>query len=273
MVTYSRARSIAEAVAALSARPDTTRLLGGGTDVLVALAPDRDLDLIDIKHIADLPAGLTVDSDGGVAIGPTLTMSELIARPDIAPYGALADAAAQVGSVLVRNRATLIGNVCNASPAGDTLCPLLVHDAVVELTGADGVERVPLAEFFTGVKQTVCGPRFVTRLVLPAPRAASAYLRLTRRKALDLATVGVAAAVDADSRVRLAFAAVGPTPVLAPWSEPIDVADDAALSQVVEAAAALARPISDIRGGAAYRAAMIRVLGTRAARQAAARRK
>lgn len=281
MATYHRPHSIAEAVRILAVRPGQARLLAGGTDLLVSLRAGSDgLAIVDTKEIADLPAPLVVAEDR-LEVGPGLTMAEVAADETVkAWFPGVAEAAVQVGSQAIRNRATLIGNLCNASPAGDTLCPLLVSQerldqARVELVGPDGSRWVPLEEFILGNRKTACGPaEMVIRLVIDRPSVgtSSAYLRMTRRKGVDLVTVAAAAAVDGRSRIRLAFAAAGPTPILSDWSAPVDLDNVAAVKEVVEQAAKLASPITNIRGSAEYRAAMLRVLGQRAVARAAARR-
>lgn len=281
MASYHRPRSLAETVHLLQDNPGNARLLAGGTDLLVASrATDDPLAFIDVKGVGDLPPALII-TDDRMEIGPTLTMTEVADHETVgAWFPGLVEAAAQVGSRAIRNRATLIGNLCNASPAADTPCPLLVvpewpEAALVELLGPDGFRQVPLEEFFLGNRQTVCeSTELVTRLVLrrPSVGTSSAYLRMTRRKGVDLVTVAVAAAVDAHSRVRLAFAAVGPRPVLSPWSQPIDLGAAAEVTAVVEEAAKQATPITNIRGSAEYRAAMLHVLGRRAIALAVTRR-
>jgi carbon-monoxide dehydrogenase medium subunit len=268
-------------VSLLAASPGHARLLAGGTDLLVALrAGSGGLAIVDMKGIADLSAPLRV-TESRLEFGPTLTMTEVASNETVQAWlPGVAEAAVQVGSQAIRNRATLIGNLCNASPAGDLPCPLLVSQASadqarVELTGPDGARWVPLENFILGNRRTACGAtEMVTRLVIERPPAgtSSAYLRMTRRKGVDLVTVAAAAAVDRQSRVRLAFAAVGPTPILSDWSAEVDVDDAGAVMEVVEQAARLASPITNIRGSADYRAAMLRVLGQRAITIAAARR-
>lgn len=281
MATYHRPQSIREAVGILAAEAGNARLLAGGTDLLVGLRSGSDSPaLVDLKRIADLPAPLVVAQER-LEIGPGLTMAEIAADPTVNAWlPAVAEAAGQVGSLAIRNRATVLGNLCNASPAGDTPCPLLVSqktadEARVELVGPDGSRWVPLEQFILGNRRTACHPAEIAiRLVIEKPRAgtSSAYLRMTRRKGVDLVTVAAAAAVDADSRVRLAFAAAAPTPVLSPWSAPLDLDDISAVVAFVEEAATHTSPITNIRGGADYRAAVLRVLGRRAVYRAAARR-
>jgi carbon-monoxide dehydrogenase medium subunit len=276
MPKYFRPTTRAEALAALADGGAAARPLVGGTDLLVGLrhhTVEPDV-LVDLKGVTDLPEPIVV-TDDGVRIGPTYTLGELVAHPVVREwYPALVEAALTVGSVAIRNRASLIANSCNASPAADTAPPLLVHGAGVTIASTDGDRTATLDEFFLGPRRTLCGPgELVVRLDLPRPAAGSgsAFRRLTRRRGVDLATVSVAAAVGADSAIVLGMGAVGPRPLLA-RTGPVDLADDAALDGALDELLAPATPISDVRGSREYRLAMLRVLAKRAVLAAADRR-
>jgi len=263
MSVYHRPRSLPDALAAL-AEPGA-RALVGGTDLLVGLRHGTVVPsvIVDLKALDDLPDPLRV-TDDGIAVGPTLTLGELVADPAVQEwFPALVEAARTVGSVAIRNRASLVGNLCNASPAADTAPALLVHDVSVTITSPGGSRTVALAEFFHGPRRTACGPgELVTGLTIgrPAPGSGSAFQRLTRRRGVDLATVGVAAAVDRSGSVTLGLSAVAPTPLRVP------------VTGTVDAALGAATPISDVRGGQVYRTAMLRVLARRAIDTATDRR-
>jgi CO/xanthine dehydrogenase FAD-binding subunit len=194
-----------------------------------------------------------------------------------ASFPALIEAARVVGSVQVRNRATLAGNLCNASPAADTAPPLLVYGAALELVSADRMRTVPLTEFVLGPRSTALRPgELVSTLVLPLPDGpvGSAFGRITRRRGVDLATVNLCCSVSADGRTRFAFGAVGPRPFLVEDESGVlanrerTAADERdALSRL----AAQATPISDVRGSAEYRREMLLVAGRRALGTALAR--
>lgn len=268
MAYYCRPRSVDAALAALADAEGHGRLLVGGTDLLVHLRRDpyASTVVIDLKSVDDLPPPVEI-VDGLARIGPTFTMADVAADPTLARCDALIAAARVVGSVAIRNRATLIGNLCNASPAADTAPALLVYGASVTIAGADGLRTIPLDDFFVGPGRTRCGAdEIVLRLDIPLPSAGdrSAFERLTRRRGVDLATVSVAAAVDADGRARLGLGCVGPTPLLTDTSPPEDLTDAARLEQTVESLVGVATPISDVRAGRDYREAMIRVLASRA---------
>jgi CO/xanthine dehydrogenase FAD-binding subunit len=277
MTRYCRPSSTADALAALAAEDGGARALVGGTDLLVGLRHHtiEPSLIVDLKAIADLPEPIAV-GDGGVRVGPTLTMGELAAHPVVRRwYPALVEAALTVGSVAIRNRASLLGNACNGSPAADTVPALLVHDASITIVSRAGERTVPLDEFFLGPRRTLCGPdELVTRIDLPRPPDGfgSAFRRLTRRRGVDLATVSAAAGVDADGRVVLGLGAVGPRPLRTALDTPFDRADEPGLVRALDERLEIATPISDIRGSREYRHAMVRVLARRAVLAAADRR-
>jgi carbon-monoxide dehydrogenase medium subunit len=274
---YYRPTSTADALSALAAEGDGARALVGGTDLLVGLRHHTIEPplIVDLKAVSDLPEPITV-GDAGIRVGPTLTMGELAAHPVVRRwYPALVEAALTVGSVAIRNRASLVGNACNGSPAADTVPALLVHDASITIASLDGERTAPLDDFFLGPRRTLCGPdELVTRIDLPRPPDGfgSAFRRLTRRRGVDLATVSVAAGVDRDGGVVLGLGAVGPRPLRTRLDAPFDPADVPGLDRALDERLEIATPISDIRGSREYRHAMIRVLARRAILAAADRR-
>lgn len=274
---YYQPGTRAEALAALGAEAEGARVMVGGTDLLVALrhhALEPSL-LIDIKTVSDLPAPISVDDDG-ITVGPTLTMSDLIAHPRVQEwYPALVEAARTVGSVAIRNRASLIGNVCNGSPAADTAPPLLVHNASATIASPAGDRVVSLTEFFLAPRRTLCAAgQLVASLRLPRPTAGSgsAFLRMTRRRGVDLATVSVAAYVDDEQCVTLGLGAVGPKPLLSHRSAPVDLDSPGDLMAAIDELLAVSSPIADVRASREYRVAMLRVLARRAVLSASDRR-
>lgn len=275
MASYCRPRTVNEALAALASAEGRGRILVGGTDLLVHLRKDpfAPTVVVDIKSVNDLPPAVEI-GDQVVRFGPTAQMAAISSDPFIAGHlPALGAAARVVGSLAIRNRATLIGNICNASPAADTAPALLVYGSTVTVTGPGGDRTMPLADFFTGPGQTRCGPdEIVVRIDVPIPDRGhrSAFQRLTRRRGVDLATVSVAAGVDATGRIVLGLGCVGPTPLLTGASPPVDLADPAAVEGAVEELASIATPISDVRAARDYREAMVRVLAVRAVQSATA---
>src|SRR4051812_27367425 len=249
------------------------RVLAGGTDVLVRLRMGhmRPDVVVDIKQVHELQSGIA-DADGCVRVGAGVVMTELIEDARIRRnFPALVEAASVVGSIQIRNRATLAGNICNASPAADTAPALLVYGAVVNIVGSNNsTRRVPLTEFFTGPGKTVMHEGELVAAIdlpLPAAKAGAAFGRVTRRYGVDLATINLCCRVDARGETRFAYGAVGPRPFLVTETGGV-LADPAARAE--DRAAALrsliaqASPISDVRGGREYRLAMLEVMSRRA---------
>ena len=271
MFEYARPTSLDETFGLLREAPDA-RLLLGGTDLLVGLRKGRVTTplVVDLKRVADLERGIA-ERDGSLRIGARTVLTELVADDRIRTrFPALVEAADVVGSIQIRNRATLAGNQCNASPAADTATPLLVADALVELAGSSGTRRVALADFYTGPGRTVLAAgEIMSAIELPLPDAprGSAFARMTRRRGVDLATVNLCCSVSADGVTRFAFGAVGPRPfavrddsgLLADAS-----ADPARQESALRNLAAQATPISNVRASREYREAMLLVLARRA---------
>ena len=270
---YVRPSTLAEAVGLLAERGPDARVLAGGTDLLIRLRDGslRPSVVVDVKRVPELAPGIRVEG-GSLVIGATTAMTEIAAHPVIRrDLAALAEAAAVVGSVQIRNRATLAGNLCNASPAADTAPALLVHGAVIVIAGPAGERRLALDDLFvlSGVT-TLDRGELVTAVELPVPptRLASAHQRRTRRRGHDLASVTLAVGVDARGSARVAFGSVGPRPILR-VDESGTLADaaasEAAVDDVLEGLLADASPsATSMRAGPAYRLAMLRVLARRA---------
>lgn len=251
---------------------DGARILAGGTDLVVALrhAAVSPEAVVDIKGIVDLPPPVT-DDGPTITIGATAAMSDLARHPRIAElYPALVEAMDVVGSIQIRNRATLGGNVCNASPAADTEPALLLHNAHVLVAGPTGRRRIPVSEFVQGPRRIdLRAGELVVALTLdvPAQPLGTAFGRMTRRRGVDLATVSLCCGVDSAGVTRFAYGAVAPQPflvtdttgILADPAAPT-VAKDAALDRLI----AHASPIDDMRASKEYRVAMLRVLSRRA---------
>jgi CO/xanthine dehydrogenase FAD-binding subunit len=270
---YARPGSLAEAVALLADRGPEARVLAGGTDLIIRL---RDGSLapvlvVDVKRVPEVAPGIREDG-GTLVIGATTVMTDVAADPLVRRHApALAEAAAVVGSVQIRNRATLAGNVCNASPAADTVPALLVHGALVVAAGPDGTRRIPVDDLFvrSGVTTLLRGELVMAiELPLPAERIASAHERRTRRRGHDLASVTVTCGVDATGTTRVAYGSVGPRPLLRLDTTGVladPASSDEARAAVFELIFADASPsVRSMRAGPEYRLAMLRVLGRRA---------
>ena len=274
---YARPETLAEALAMLEKHGPDARLLAGGTDLVIGLRDDtiRPAVVIDLKRIAEL--GPAIREDGGyVSISARTVMTDIVADERVRRHFlALAEAADVVGSVQIRNRATLAGNICHGSPAADTAPPLLVYGAVVVVAGPGGTRRLPIDDFIVGAHKTALGRgELVTAIELPVPDRplGAAYTRLTRRRGTDLASVTLCCAVDEAGITRLAFGSVGPraflvideTGVLADPGAPDD-AKAAILERMFAGASPSPR---SMRASPEYRQAMLRVLGSRALRTA-----
>ncbi|MCR4402123.1 MAG: xanthine dehydrogenase family protein subunit M [Firmicutes bacterium] len=272
---YVRARSREEAVDLAIRAGAGGRFLAGGTDLLVRIH-DRQLRpqvLIDLKGIVGIQA-VSPRAGGGLVVGAATPLNRLISHEAVrAGYGLLAEAAHTVGSVQIRNRASLGGNISNASPAADTAPALLLYEAEIVTWGQAGERRIPISEFFKGPGATALSAgEFVFQVELPAlkERSFGTYLKLGRTGAVDLSIVSVAALALEGGEVRLALGAVAPTPVRVREAEAIlrNRKDQHAIREAAAAARRFAEPISDIRASKEYRLEMTEVLSARAIEQA-----
>jgi carbon-monoxide dehydrogenase medium subunit len=270
---YARPTRLAEAVALLEAHGSDARLLAGGTDLIIRLRDGTAQPgvVIDIKRIAEMRPSIREEASC-LVIGAGTVMTDIAADDRVRrSYPALAEAAAVVGSVQIRNRATLAGNVCNASPAADTAPALLVYGARVVAVGPAGTRHIPIDTFFvrSGVT-TLARGEIVTAIEMPVPDRAmgAVHVRRTRRRGHDLASVTLCCGVDAAGVTRLAYGSVGPRPVLGIDESGVladPAAPDAAKGAIFERLFADASPSPrSMRASPDYRLAMLRVLGARA---------
>ena len=267
--------SVDECLQILAKRGPDTKVVAGGTDLLPqlkngVLKPGWVVDLsavAELRTISDAP-------DGGLRIGASVTARELELDARVrSRFPALAESAAMVGSVQVRNLATLGGNLCNAAPSADMAPPLLALDAEAVIAGPSGQRRVSMASFFLGVRRTVLAPgELLLEIVVPAQGAQSGgnYLRHTPRRELDIAVVGVASQVTLSggrcTAARIALAAVAPVPLRATDAEQALVGQPLTPQQIeraAELASGAARPIDDHRGSIEFRNHLVRVLTRR----------
>ena len=272
---YLKPDSIKETISILSQYGERARILNGGTDLIVGIR-DKILQpeyVVDIKAIPQL-SRITYNKQDGLNIGATVTLNEISDSKVVQRnYPILAEACKTVGSYQVRNRATLVGNICNASPAADTTPPLLVLGAKVNIIDPTGEKIVPINEFFTGVKKNILKKgEIVTLVIVPSLRDewTGVYLKQGRRKDVDLATVGVAVVCIRDE-IRIALGAVASTPVRAFKTEELlkgKIIDESLLEETAKSALAEVSPISDIRSSKEYREEIIKVLVRRAILQA-----
>ena len=248
------------------------QLLAGGTDIIIGMKAYTETPetVISLQKIPGL-AGMTTDGDS-INIGAMTKVREVELSGDIQQHHtALAEGASEIGSIQIRNLATIGGNIAHASPAADTVAGLLVADAQVDIASAIGERSVPINELFTGPGQTVLAPgEIITRFRLPKPASGSHYIKHKIREVMDLAFIGVAAAVNLDNGTitdaRIGLAAVAPTPIRATEAEDLlkgNAPTPELLEQAGEAAAAATSPISDLRCSAEHRREMVDVLTRR----------
>lgn len=252
--------------------------LAGGTD-LVGKTRYGELSpkaVVSLKRIPGL-AEITVEEDGGLRIGALVTLNRLAHSSQIrGSYPILSQTAGKMASPLIRNLATVGGNLCNAAPSADMAQPLIALDAEVVIIGPDGERRVGLEDFFTGPGETVLNQGdLLMEVVLPPPdpQARGTYVKHTYRQAMDIAIVGVAALMRFDPRgsvcreARIVLGAVGPTPLRAHEAEAAlqsaPLTDDR-IAEIAHLAAQEARPIDDTYSSAWYRREMVEVLTRRA---------
>jgi carbon-monoxide dehydrogenase medium subunit len=259
---------------------ESAKLLMGGTDLFPSLrdgvlCPQVVVDLKGLPGMRDI----TYDAAQGLTVGSAVTMNQLTHHPDVqAHYPLLAQSAGAVASYQIRNRATLGGNLCNASPCADTAPATLVLEASFLLYGSNGGRSVPAREFFLGPGRTgLHAAEFMTAVCIPPPAAVTAarYLKLGRCKTGDLALVGVAVlgfpnGTPSGYRFRIGLGSVAPTPIRALEAEKTlasDVPGEEAFALAAEQAMQASSPITDVRGTAEYQKAMVRTLTLRGLRE------
>jgi carbon-monoxide dehydrogenase medium subunit len=269
---YLRATSLIQAATLLAENP-AAQALAGGTDLLVDLRERRRQPsvLVDVTELGEL-RGVEAE-DGVTRLGGGVTVGELLASPLVAArLPALRGAARDFADFLTRNKATLGGNLANASPGADLVVPLLALDAAVVLVGSAGERTVPLDGFLVGPRRTAARPgELIRQVVVPRHGGRQAWCKLGLKRGGAIAVVSVATRVALDPAGRvtdagIALGAVGPRPFRAREAEAHllgAVLDAERVAGAAERAAAAARPISDVRGGADYRTAMVRALVAR----------
>lgn len=274
---YATPKNLAEAVALLSNGHGAVKVLSGGTDLLVQLRESRvQADLvIDVKHIPELMA-ICYDPAAGLSLGAAVPCAEICRHPDlVAHYPGLVDAFSLIGGVQIQNRASVGGNLCNASPAADSIPALIVHRAQCLVTGPDGERQISTEEFCIAPGKTVLQPgELLVSLKIPPPEPGfgAAYLRFIPRNEMDIAIVGAGAALvlDADGWMkdaRIALGAVAPTPLFV--KEAGEILNGKAptlpnLEKAAQIAVQAAQPIRDMRGGIEQRKHLSGVLTRRA---------
>lgn len=271
---YIRPESLVEASRFLAEHPGEAIPFMGGTDIFVRMRDGfiKSKYLVDVKNLDDANR-ITFDPQVGLNLGAAVNMNRVIVSPDIQQvYPLLSDAAHAVASYQLRTRATIVGNICNASPAGDTTGACIVLDGCLLVHGVDGFRTESLKTFFLGPGKTRLKPGDVVRAIqfpLPPSGYSARYYKLGRNAAGDLAIVGVTvlgypdATAPSGYRFRIALASVAPVPLVPIEAEKI-LMDEAitpeSISKAAQAAMDACTPISDVRGSARYRKLMVRNL-------------
>jgi carbon-monoxide dehydrogenase medium subunit len=276
-IEYAAPSTVEEAIAILAQHGSQARMLSGGTDIIVQTREGRrDVSvLVDAKKIPETTE-LRFEPDGSLLIGAAVPCAEIYENPEIQQrFPALVDSAALIGGIQIQSRASLGGNLCNSSPAADSIPTLIALRAVCQIAGPKGRRELPVDQFCTGPGRNALGDdELLVSLTFPAPQpnSGAAFERFIPRNEMDIAVTNAAAAVvlSADGRTfqsaRIAVGAVAPTPLL------VQAAGDALAGQPVskesieraaELAGEAARPISDMRGSVAQRKHLAKVLTRR----------
>ncbi|MGE0683871.1 MAG: xanthine dehydrogenase family protein subunit M [Candidatus Binatia bacterium] len=279
---FATPQSVQEAVEVLARAGDEGRPLAGGTDLIAQMKENRRSPgvVMDVKRIPDLNV-LSWDARDGLRVGAAVSCTRIATYAPVRErYPALAEACALVGSVQIQNRAALGGNFCNAAPSADAVPPVLSYGGKLILVGLDGRRELAAENFFVGPGQTVLGKgELLVEISIPTPPSPSgaAYLRFIPREEMDIAIAGVGSFVQLNTsrthceQARITLAAVAPTPVRAREAETFLMGkplDQTTIAYAGELAAKAAQPISDVRGSAAYRVEMVKVLTRRTLQKA-----
>jgi carbon-monoxide dehydrogenase medium subunit len=273
-IEYLAPSSLAEAMSILAARGASARVLAGGTDVIIqAREGRRNVGvMVDVKHIPETME-LTLSPDGALRVGAAVPCARIYEDSAIAKaFPALIDSASLIGGIQIQSRASLGGNLCNSSPAADSIPTLIALGAVCEIAGAKGRRTLPVEEFCAGPGQNALAPdELLVALSFPAPakNSGAAFERFIPRNEMDIAVTNAAASVtlSADGSkfeaARIAIGAVAPTPLFvreagaALVGQPVSAAT---IDAAATAASAAAKPITDMRGSAAQRKHLAGVL-------------
>ena len=253
---------------------DKAKPMIGGTDLMISIRQSEcsPNHIVDLNRIPEL--NYIKEEGGFIKIGATVTHSQASSSPLIAKIPALYDAVSRIGSPQIRNRGTITGNIVNASPAADTACPLIVHNAEIEVKSIDDTNILPIEDLFVGPKINCLEPsELITEIRIPKPpeNSKSAYIRIGRRQAFTLSIVSSAVYLQIEDNIcndaSCAFGSVGMTPLRVPEVEKMlkgKKLTDENMQNSSEAVKKYVKPITDVRGTADYRKEMCPVLMRRA---------
>jgi carbon-monoxide dehydrogenase medium subunit len=287
-IDYASPNTLEEALSILADKGERARALAGGTDLLVVLRgnPDRvgnpDL-IVDIKAIPELNV-LSYDSQKGLTLGAAVPCYVIYSNQTVAQaYPGLMDSAELIGGIQIQGRASIGGNVCNATPSADSIPGLIALGATCNIQGANGAREIAIEDFCTGPSRNVLEPdELLVSLHIPPPRPGfgARYIRFIPRNEMDIAVAGAGVSVELEDGVfksaRIALASVAPTPLFveeageALVGKPVNDESIAAAAQIAKDAA---RPITDMRGTIEFRKHLCEVLTRRALTTAVERAK
>jgi carbon-monoxide dehydrogenase medium subunit len=270
---YHSPESLNEALSLLAELENASPVIGG-SDLMIAMRNGVSVpsDVVDLNEIPEL--NFVKEEDGIISIGATATHTQVANNPLVARIQSLVDSVSKIGSPQIRNRGTITGNVCNASPAADSAPPLLVHMAEVKIQSLNSKRIIPITDLFAGPKiNSLETGELVTEIRIPVPPngAASSFKRIGRRKAFTLSVVSSAAYILMDGEIctdaKVAFGSVAITPVRVPKAESLLIGsklDEGTVKATSDTVHEAVKPITDVRGTADYRKDMCPVLMRRA---------
>jgi carbon-monoxide dehydrogenase medium subunit len=273
---YITVKSLDEAVELIGESPEDTRIIAGATDLMLELENKIHPQIHRLIDITRIPAvdGITID-DGWIHLGPLVTHNHCASSQLVQDHAfALAKACWEVGSPQIRNRGTIVGNLITASPANDSIPPLMALGAEINLKSTESERSVPLDQFYRGVRQTMLNPsEVVTGVAFPVPgiNTRSTFIKVALRRAQAIAVVNLAAVIKFDGPqvidAKITMGSVAPTVIHVNSAEKFLVGKSITTEVATEAgdiASSDAQPIDDLRGSADYRREMIRVSVRRA---------
>jgi carbon-monoxide dehydrogenase medium subunit len=270
---YYSPESLSEALSLLAELDNASPVIGG-TDLMIAMRNGVSVPshVVDLNEISEL--NYVKEEEGIIRIGATATHAQVANSSFVSRVHSLVDSVSRIGSPQIRNRGTITGNICNASPAADTAPPLLVHMAEVEIQSLDGRRTIPIADLFAGPKiNSLEIGELLTEIRIPVPSAgsASSFKRIGRRKAFTLSVVSAATYIQMEgetcTNAKVAFGSVAITPIRVPEAESLltgSKLDEKTVKVASKAVYEVVKPITDIRGTAEYRKDMCPVLMRRA---------
>lgn len=263
---YLRPETLLDALMLKDKYGRDARVLAGGTDLIINLR-DNMISckyMIDIKKIPEMKE-VSYNQDAGLTIGGAVSLNEMMENEYVkSEYTILIESGKTLANSLLRNRATMLGNICNASPAGDMIPSALVLEGSVEAISKNGSRFIPLKDFFLGVKKNaILDNEIALRVIFPKSEGTGAYLKKSRIKGHDLAQIGAAGMLKNNGKLTLAISAAAPIPLLFDNLgnfDKRDLRDEHAVREIIEKVMESIHPISDQRASKEYRIAMAEYL-------------